>query len=85
MKQDWSVDFNYCRSCLTTEYKHIVLGYCQQCYKDLDQEPDLDQKYRMCLKCDKRFFSKGSRRCEPCLRKESNSSVVDRHRHRVSL
>jgi len=86
----WSREYLHCVECKKTIYKHVILGYCKDCYETLDEDNPLHKKksktIRECLKCGTTFTSKGigNRRCEICLRKEKDSPIKG-NRYRVSI
>jgi hypothetical protein len=88
--KEWSSEYKYCRECYKTTHKHVFLGYCKKCYDDMENDSAFESpkiKIRHCLKCDAEFYSKssGNRRCDICLRKESNSTHIDKNKYRVSI
>lgn len=87
MKKNWSTEYNYCKKCYKTTYRHVFDGICKKCYHDMEQEKVSEEKERRCLKCDAVFLSKGpgNRKCKECLTKDNNSKYTDKHRHRVSI
>lgn len=84
MQVDWSEDYHFCRKCGNTNYNHVMEGYCQKCFDNLesDGKPHLKNS-RKCLKCGQSFLSEGpgNRRCESCLRRETG---YHRDSHRVN-
>jgi hypothetical protein len=83
--KEWSVDFNYCRKCHGTKYKHILDGYCQPCFKQLEsEEATITKQMRRCLMCCQKFYSTGSgnRRCDLCARKNFNFNSA---RYRINI
>jgi len=81
---NWSKDYNYCRKCHSTRYKHILEGYCHNCFKQLEREREVDFKMRKCLMCERPFNSTGPghRRCDLCSRKKNFNP--DRYRINIT-
>jgi len=85
MEEDWSDDFYHCRKCLSTNHRHIMDGFCQKCFDQLEADPKVPNKtQRKCLKCGQLFLSEGpgNRRCENCLRREA---CYHRESHKVNV
>jgi hypothetical protein len=80
---NWSEDFQYCRLCHKTNHNHVMDGYCQKCFNDMELEKKREEKLRTCLRCDKEFLSNGpgNRRCDICLRKDGGNP----HQYRISI
>ena len=87
MQQDWSPEFRYCIKCYKTAHRHILNGICKKCYNDIEYKNMIKETLRKCLKCDKEFSSKGlgNRRCDDCLRQESNSKYPEKYRHKINI
>ena len=82
---DWSEDFHFCRKCNTTNYHHVMEGYCQKCFDQLEGDNKIVlTNPRKCLKCGQSFQSEGpgNRRCENCLRRENG---YYRDSHKISV
>ena len=85
MDLDWSDDYYHCRKCSGTIHRHVMDGYCQKCFDQLEGNPKNTLKNpRRCLKCSQIFLSEGpgNRRCENCLRREAS---YHRETHKVNV
>jgi hypothetical protein len=80
---NWSEDYQYCRMCLKTNHHHVMDGYCRKCLNEMELEKKLEEKERICLRCNKVFKSMGpgNRRCDICLRKDSGGP----HQYKMSI
>lgn len=84
MNADWSDDYHHCRKCYGVNYRHVMDGYCQKCFDQLEGNVKNNARTpRKCLKCNQVFSSEGpgNRRCENCLRREAS---YHRESHRVN-